>query len=91
MTVSTLRPFGDSELIAMWRLTLPNSGMFDVCLHKASGRWTVHGRGGAALRAAGPETDEERQMRIRSFVREVGLELTDGRPAIEPERLSMAM
>jgi hypothetical protein len=79
------RPFSENDLFAIWRFSVLNRGAFDVCLHKASGRWTVAGNGCSALRATRFESDEERQARIVSFVREKGLELTDGSPAVEPE------
>lgn len=85
------RPYSENDLFAIWRFSVAHRGEFDVCLHKESGRLTVAGNGCSALQATGFESNEDRQSRIASFVREQELELTDGSPALEPEAPAMAM
>ncbi|MGY3581895.1 hypothetical protein ACVIGB_000033 [Bradyrhizobium sp. USDA 4341] len=83
--MQVLRPYSENDLFAIWRFSVLNRGEFDVCLHKESGRWTVAGKGCTALMPTAFESDEERQQRIVDFVRESGLEFTDGGLAVEPE------
>lgn len=73
-----MRPIAENDRFAIWRLSAV--GGVDVVLDKEEGRWAL----GTEIRTQAQGDDEERQTKITEMAAELGLELTDGSPAVAP-------